>query len=130
MLFSPFPDVPDAPKNLECVEASPGAIGLEWSAPRRDGGAPVRGYIVERRQGFSSRFVPITRDLVFDTYFRDTNVNDGQEYEYRIVAENEAGQSEASRPTGPIAAAMPFCKSNNDNENCSGPITTYDYSFY
>ena len=106
-----FPDVPDAPKGVECVEACPSAIGLEWSPPRRDGGAPVRGYIIERRQGFSSRFVPITRTLVLDTYFRDTNVNDGQEYEYRIVAENEVGHSEASRPIGPIAAVQPFSKS-------------------
>ena len=103
-------DVPDAPKNLECIEAFSNAIGLEWAPPRRDGGAPVRGYIVERRQGYSSRFIPVNKGFVLDNYFRDTSVYDGQEYEYRIVAENEAGQSEPSRPIGPIAARQPFSK--------------------
>ena len=45
-----FADVPDSPKNVECVEVGVGAIAVEWAPPRRDGGAPVRGYIVERRQ--------------------------------------------------------------------------------
>ena len=103
-------DVPDAPKNLECVEISAGAVALEWVPPRHDGGAPIRGYTVERRQGYSSRFIPISKVLVLDTYYRDTSVYEGQEYEYRIVAENEAGQSEASRPVGPIAARQPFSK--------------------
>ena len=108
--FLLFSDVPDAPKNLECIEAFSNAIGLEWAPPRRDGGAPVRGYIVERRQGYSSRFIAVSKGFVLDNYFRDTSVYDGQEYEYRIVAENEAGQSEPSRPIGPIAARQPFSK--------------------
>ncbi len=63
-------DVPDAPRNVECVEVSPSAIGIEWTPPRRDGGAPIRTYIVERRQGYSSRFLAITRATHLDTYYR------------------------------------------------------------
>lgn len=40
--------------------------------------------------------------------YRDTTVYEGQEYEYRILAENEAGVSKPSKPIGPITATIPF----------------------
>lgn len=68
----------------------------------------MRGYIVERSQGFSGRFLRLTRGPIIDTYLRDVNVHDGYEYEYRVAAENEAGEGMFSKPTGPVSNKDPF----------------------
>ena len=101
-------DVPDAPRNLEVGEITKKSIMLEWMSPRNDGGAPITGYIVERRQGYSSRWLRASRGPVLDCYFRDTNVYEGSDYEYRVSAENEAGQGPPSRSLGPIIAKEAF----------------------
>ena len=106
-----FLDVPGAPRGLECVETSGRAITIEWQAPDSDGGAPIRGYLVERRQGFSSRFINVSRGLVLDRWYRDNNVYEGSDYEYRVIAENEAGQGNPSKPVGPVVAKEPFGES-------------------
>ena len=99
-----FSDAPDVPRNLQAVEVSRSAVTLEWEAPSSDGGSPVRGYIVERRQGFSSRFMRISRGLVLDHYYRDTTVFEDLDYEYRIAAENDTGRGNWCQPVGPIVA--------------------------
>lgn len=101
-------DAPDAPRNLEVTEVSHSHIAIEWDAPYNDGGAPIRGYIVQRRQGISSRFISISKGLVHDTYFRDVNVYSGMDYEYRVAAENEAGEGAFSKPTAVVEAKDPF----------------------
>ena len=93
---------PEAPRNLEVVELSHHGISLEWLPPRNDGGAPVRNYVVERRQGFSSRFLTVARGSVFDTFYRDTTVYEGMTYEYRVAAETEAGVGAFTPSTGPV----------------------------
>ncbi len=100
--------MPDPPKNLAAVEIQGRSIALEWTAPRNDGGAPIKGYIVERRQGYSTRFIRVGKGTILDTYFRDTAVYEGSDYEYRVCAENEAGQGVSCKPIGPIIAKDPF----------------------
>ena len=104
---SPF-DVPDAPSKLEAVEVTANSITLEWREPRSDGGAPIRTYIVQRKQGYSGRFIRVSRAAIRDTYFRDNNVYEDADYEYRVAAENEAGEGAYSEETGPVRAKDPF----------------------
>ena len=106
---SPY-DVPDAPRNVEATEVSGRTIVIEWMTPRNDGGAPIRGYIVERKQAFSSRFVRVNRGLLGENYYKDTSVLADTDYEYRVAAENEAGAGAFSQATGPILAREPFGK--------------------
>ena len=103
-------DVPEAPRNVEPTEVSNRAIVIEWTSPRHDGGAPIRGYVVERKQAYSSRFVRVNRGLMGENYYKDTQVVSGTDYEYRVAAENEAGVGAFSKSTGPINAREPFGK--------------------
>ena len=68
-------ETPDAPRNLEVMEVTHNSITVEWQPPRNDGGARVTGYILERRQGFSSRFSQVD-GIIHDTFFRDNQVRD------------------------------------------------------
>ena len=68
----------------------------------------MRGYVIERRQGYSGQFMPLIQGVVMDTWFRDTTVHSGNDYEYRVAAENEAGVGAFSVGTGPVMAKDPF----------------------
>ena len=100
--------MPGAPRHLQAVEVTRKAIVLEWEAPESDGGAAIRGYVVERRQDCSPRFLRVSKGLVLNAYFRDTAVYDDTSYEYRVAAQNEAGLGEHCAPIGPVAAKDPF----------------------
>jgi len=64
--------------------------------------------VIERSQGFSGRFIRLTRGPIIDTFFTDVNVHDGYEYEYRVAAENEAGEGVFSKVVGPVSAKDTF----------------------
>ena len=102
-------DTPEAPRSFEIAEVSRAGIVLQWDAPRHDGGAPVSGYVLERAQAYSNRFLRLAHLLSRgETTYRDVNVHDGYEYEYRVCAENEAGEGQFSKVIGPIAARDTF----------------------
>ena len=81
---------------------------IEWEAPRSDGGSPLIGYIIEKKQSFSSRWTPINKDPVTRTKLRVDDLDKGTNYEFRVVAVNNAGQSEPSKSTGVFKAKDPY----------------------
>jgi len=108
-------DTPEAPRSFELADVSRAGIVLQWDVPRHDGGAPVSGYVVERAQAYSNRFLRLAHLLsASETTYRDVNVHDGYEYEYRVCAENEAGEGPFSKVIGPIAARDRFGMQSTD----------------
>jgi len=94
---------------VEVVDVSRDGIALQWEPPRHDGGAPVIGYVLERAPAYSNRFVRLAQlPGAGATSYRDAGVHDGYEYEYRVCAENEAGDGPFSKVLGPIAARDRF----------------------
>lgn len=43
------PDEPESPKNLRVKEVWTNFITISWDAPEKDGGSPITGYIIEKR---------------------------------------------------------------------------------
>ncbi|XP_023933258.1 titin isoform X1 [Lingula anatina] len=103
----PF-DVPGPPVNLEVFEVSKSHITLAWDAPENDGGADVKGYVIERRVATSTKWIRINRKLVDDIEYDITDVREGVEYCLRVLAENEAGLSQPSEELGPVLVKEPF----------------------
>jgi len=102
-------DTPEAPRNVEIGEVSRSGIVLQWDLPRHDGGSPVSGYVIERAQAYSNRFLRLAHlPSAAETTYRDVNVHDGYEYEYRVCAENEAGEGPFGKVIGPITARDRF----------------------
>ncbi|UYV65935.1 unc-22 [Cordylochernes scorpioides] len=100
---SPY-HVPSCPGQPEAVDHDKDFIKLKWSPPRSDGGSPITGYDVERRDLKTNRWVKINREPLKGPQYTDNTVIDGHMYEYRVVALNAAGQSEPSVASKPIAA--------------------------
>ena len=44
----------------------------------------------------------VTKDLITDTTYKIRDVDEGEEYEFRVSAENEAGVGKPSEPCGVV----------------------------
>lgn len=97
-------DVPGAPGRPQCTDSDKDFIKISWSAPRSTGGSPITGYDVERCGIHSGRWKKVNRDPVRSTEFVDDTVNEGEQYQYRIIANNKMGPSNPSDPSVSIAA--------------------------
>lgn len=100
---APF-TVADRPGQPELVDSDRTFIKIKWDPPRSDGGSPVSGYDVERRDLKSSRWIKVNNWPVTERVYTDDTVTDGHAYEYRVIANNKAGPSEPSLPSKSMVA--------------------------
>ncbi|CAH1802736.1 unnamed protein product, partial [Owenia fusiformis] len=99
------PGPPDAPIISEIFKDSCQAT---WSPPESDGGAPIIGYHIERRQATSTRWVKVNTDVIEELTMKATGLNEGMDYEFRVAAENKAGIGKYSPPSKPFKAKDPW----------------------
>ena len=95
------PDAPDMPKVDGTTKDS---VSLSWNKPMNTGGSPIQGYIIEKKGPGDADFKPVNNSPVSDTKFTVPNLNEGDEYQFRVRAVNDAGESEPSKPVGPVKA--------------------------
>ncbi|ELT96023.1 hypothetical protein CAPTEDRAFT_39154, partial [Capitella teleta] len=81
-----------------------------------DGGTPILGYFVERRNTSSSRWYRVTPNLLTGTSYHSTDLVDGNKYEFRVVSENKVGQSQPSMPSTQVLAKDPWDKPSRPSE--------------
>ncbi|CAL8090942.1 unnamed protein product [Calicophoron daubneyi] len=100
---NPF-EKPEPPGRPEIVDHDRDRIDIKWEPPLNDGGAPIKGYIVERKETKSQRWLRVVKDPVRGLEFTDDTVREGKDYQYRVMAVNEAGPSEPSPPSDSVVA--------------------------
>jgi hypothetical protein len=59
-----FLDAPGAPAKPECLSRSKDHIEIGWKKPKSDGGAPIKGYNIERREKDGKKWTKINKDLI------------------------------------------------------------------
>lgn len=68
------------------------SLTLCWTRPRFDGGNEIKLYILERREKKSLQWVKVSaKRPITELRQRVTNLTEGNEYEFRVMAENGAG---------------------------------------
>jgi len=93
-------DVPGKPGTPDVKEMTADSATLEWKAPDSDGGAPITNYVVEMRQAGETKWKVVNKDeKVVDTTFTVKGITWTKEHEFRVTAENKAGQGPASAPS-------------------------------
>lgn len=103
-------DAPDAPDKPEVTDWDANRIDIAWKHPANDGGAPIKQYIIEKKERGSAGWTEAGRVPGSKTSFSATGLKEGGEYEFRVTAVNEAGPGEPSEPTDPKKAKARFCK--------------------
>uniref|UniRef100_A0A7N8Y211 Titin n=1 Tax=Mastacembelus armatus TaxID=205130 RepID=A0A7N8Y211_9TELE len=92
----PFSE-PAAPGAPIVFAATRDNMVVEWKPPTNNGGSPILGYHLERKEKNSLLWTKLNKLLITDTHFKTTELEEGIEYEFRVYAENIAGVSPASK---------------------------------
>ena len=85
-------------------------IAITWSPPKSDGGSPVTGYIIEKKDRASARWHKASKETVEETELTVKDLIEGKEYEFRVAAVNLAGQGPFSEPSQPALCKPPYGK--------------------
>ncbi|TRY89362.1 hypothetical protein DNTS_015301 [Danionella cerebrum] len=93
-----FPGPPAPPK---VVSAFKNCINLTWTAPEKDGGSKILGYLLEKRKKDTNQWVSLNAE---------PEVSEGSEYEFRLIAVNIFGPGEPSAPSETVCAKNPNMK--------------------
>ena len=103
-------DAPAKPKGpIETTGVTANSIGLAWKPPPDDGGAKIEKYLVEKKPKGSNRWTKVP-GILKEPECTAKNLDEGEEYEFRVMAVNEHGESEPLMTTEPIKAKHPFGK--------------------
>ena len=79
---------------MDVLECSPGSVAIKWKPPKDDGGCPVTEYILERQQVGRNKWTGLGEVPGGTPSYRDSDVDPGRRYCYRIRAKNSEGVSE------------------------------------
>ena len=88
---------------MEATDWDADHVDLKWTPPDSDGGSPITGYIVEKKDKYGQweKALEVPADATSATV---PDLMEGQTYEFRVKAVNKAGPGEPSEATVPIVA--------------------------
>ena len=98
------PARPEGPLEVSAVHKE--GCTLKWKKPKDDGGCPIKHYEVEKLDKDTGRWVRVGKT---DKPEMDvTGLTPGKEYQFRVTAINEEGESEPLTTLESIIAKNPF----------------------
>ncbi|RWS24197.1 twitchin-like protein, partial [Leptotrombidium deliense] len=93
-----------APTDVVVDDWSEKHVDLKWKAPLDDGGAPITGYIIEKKEKYGGSWQQCLTTNTPATTAKVEGLTKGQTYQFRVIAVNKAGPGEPSQPTKPHLA--------------------------
>jgi hypothetical protein len=92
------------------VDSGCNFIRLQWKKPEQDGGNPVTGYIIEHKEATSNEWIQCNNFPIKLPEYTCSTVTEGQIYEFRVKAVNDAGAGHPSKPSVAQKAEPPISK--------------------
>ena len=102
-------DVPGPPKDLKVSDITRGSCRLSWKMPDDDGGDRIKGYVIEKRTIDGKAWTKVNPNCV-STSFVVPDLIAGQEYFFRVRAENRFGVGAPAETIQRTTARDPICK--------------------
>ena len=118
-LFS-FIDPPSEPINLQVNKVNKESVILSWEPPSSDGGSPITGYCIEKKERNSLLWAKANESVVKATQYTCSNLIGGLEYTFRVSALNLAAQGKPCKQTDFITtrSAVGMECPSDDNSCC------------
>lgn len=101
---------PGKPKGpLKVSDVTKNGCKVKWQKPDDDGGKPITAYQLEKFDKSTGRWVPVGRTASGnDTEMDVKGLQEGHDYQFRVKAINDEGESEPLETDGAIKAKNPF----------------------
>lgn len=80
---------------------------IQWEQPIYDGGTPIQGFHVEKKEKNSIMWQKVNTVLIKETEYRILELVEGLEYSFRVYSQNDAGFSRMSDESRPTMAVSP-----------------------
>lgn len=100
---NPF-KAPEAPGKPDVKDWSRNHADLKWAPPKEDGGAPITGYIVEKKDPAGNKWIKVLEVPGNKTEAKVPDLIEGQKYQFRVKAVNKGGESKPSAASDTITA--------------------------
>ena len=96
---------------MKAKETGKDYVIVAWDSPESDGGSPLTGFVVERKDVTKTSWVGAGECDAQTFHFKVTKLIEGNEYEFQIAAVNDVGQSDWANLGKPVKAKLGFGKS-------------------
>ena len=101
------PLTPNQAGNAHCLGCYKFQATVSWQEPY-NGGSPIQGYFLEKKSEQGEKFIKVIRKPIEDlTYTISENLVENMNYQFRVIAFNEAGMSPPSDPTAQVTIEDP-----------------------
>lgn len=111
------PTPPGGPLKVEDVRAQHATV--KWKKPEDNGGSDITGYVIEKMDMDTGRWVPAGEVGPDADSFKVTGLNKGKKYKLRVKAINKEGESEPLETTDSFIAKNPYGKDMTDSAGTS-----------
>lgn len=108
---------PDAPGKPALKDWARDHAIVTWKAPDSDGGAPITGYVIEKKDNISTKWQKAVETKGTKCEARVPDLIEGQKYQFRVKAVNRGGQSKPSPPSDTLLAKDRFAAPKIDRTN-------------
>lgn len=116
-------DKPSPPKGpLVPEEIRADHVKVKWQKPEDSGGSEVTGYVLEKMDMDTGRWVPAGECGPDDDTFTFKGLTPNKKYKFRVRAKNKEGESEPLETTDAILAKNPY-----DEPSAPGKPDIVDY---
>uniref|UniRef100_A0A8B9LRH7 Titin n=1 Tax=Astyanax mexicanus TaxID=7994 RepID=A0A8B9LRH7_ASTMX len=106
---------PGPPTDVEVSNITKDSMVVTWERPSSDGGNPISGYVIEKRDKEGVRWTRCNKRVVSELRFRVTGLLENRSYEFRVSAENAAGVGKPSAATVYYKALDPIFRPGPPN---------------
>jgi len=104
-----FSDKPSEPQNLQVTEITKESVGLRWEPPESTGGMNITQYVLEKRDMTrGGNWIQAATVDGATTKHVIGKLVEGNEYTFRVVAENKIGAGPPAELSQPVTAKLPY----------------------
>lgn len=109
MIFSEAPSPPVGP--IEFSDITKTSAAMTWKPSEKDGGSPIKHYLVEKREKFKRSWMQVTQIKSGEELSCVLmELTEGKEYEVQVTAVNEIGSSKPLESERPLVPKSPYSK--------------------
>lgn len=101
---------PGSPAKPVAFNVTSDGMSIKWEAPGFDGGSPILGYHIEKKDRNSLLWQKVNSTIITKREYRIIGLMEGLEYSFRVYAENNAGLSPVSEQSKHALAISPVGK--------------------